>query len=220
MFIQNKYYAWYYSIISNARSEIRNKKDGYYERHHVVPKSLGGDESADNKILLTAKEHFIAHYLLTKMTSGEDRCKMLFAMKRMSVSNQHHKRKLTSAQYAICKRSHSEAMTLRYKGKPSVLSPEAISRGADKKRGRKLSPEHIEKIRLSSLGRTHSDESKTKIASSNTGKPKSVEHRQKLSEAARQRAARGDNSMKGKKHSAEAKAKISASMRARSCSYK
>lgn len=43
----------------------RHKGDGnYYERHHIVPKWLGGKDTKDNLVLLTAREHYIAHYLL------------------------------------------------------------------------------------------------------------------------------------------------------------
>lgn len=37
---------------------------GYFEFHHVIPKCCGGDNSEYNLIPLTAREHFLAHYLL------------------------------------------------------------------------------------------------------------------------------------------------------------
>jgi hypothetical protein len=67
-FIKNKYYNWYYGIINNAINQHRTKsKTQYYEKHHIIPKSLEGDNSKDNLVLLTAREHFICHYLLIKM---------------------------------------------------------------------------------------------------------------------------------------------------------
>ena len=41
--------------------------DGYTELHHITPRSLGGTDDPENLIALTAREHFIAHYLLSKM---------------------------------------------------------------------------------------------------------------------------------------------------------
>ena len=73
MFIQNKYTKIYYSIVTRA---IPRKLSGYCELHHVIPKSLGGDDSVTNIISLTPREHFICHMLLTKMTTGADRSKM------------------------------------------------------------------------------------------------------------------------------------------------
>jgi hypothetical protein len=68
IFIKNKYYNWYYGIIQNAKSQPRVKsKTQYYEKHHIIPRSLDGDDTNDNLVFLTAREHFICHYLLCKM---------------------------------------------------------------------------------------------------------------------------------------------------------
>lgn len=64
----------YDAIIERAKEENRKKKNGiYYEAHHIVPKCLGGagsyykDKSHSNIVLLTGREHFLAHRLLCKM---------------------------------------------------------------------------------------------------------------------------------------------------------
>ena len=49
----------------------------YHERHHIIPKCLGGSNKKDNLIDLFAREHFEAHRLLAKENS-ENR-KLLFA---------------------------------------------------------------------------------------------------------------------------------------------
>lgn len=54
----------YSSIIEKAKNEV---KTGYCERHHIIPKSLGGSDDNTNLVLLSAKEHFVCHYLLLKM---------------------------------------------------------------------------------------------------------------------------------------------------------
>lgn len=59
-----KYSKWYFSLI-NYRS--KNLPTGYTEKHHIIPKSLGGLDNLDNIVRLTAREHYIAHLLLTKM---------------------------------------------------------------------------------------------------------------------------------------------------------
>lgn len=71
MFLQNRYTVVYFKIIDRARSEERVKGKGvYYERHHILPRSAGGSDTKANLVLLTAKEHFICHLLLTKMFEG------------------------------------------------------------------------------------------------------------------------------------------------------
>lgn len=37
------------------------------EAHHIIPKCLGGDNSKENLVVLTPREHFIAHLLLCKI---------------------------------------------------------------------------------------------------------------------------------------------------------
>jgi hypothetical protein len=62
---------------------MKQKNDGL-ERHHIVPRSMGGKDNKDNLIVLTAREHFIAHRLLVKFTGGADKRKMLLAIHRMA----------------------------------------------------------------------------------------------------------------------------------------
>lgn len=82
MFIENKYSKCYYSIINRAKSRIIDA-NVYTEKHHIIPKSCGGDNSKINLVLLTAREHFICHMLLPKFTTGSYRHKMVHALWRM-----------------------------------------------------------------------------------------------------------------------------------------
>lgn len=50
-----------------SRGLDKNKLDGYFEKHHILPKCLGGDNSPDNLVLLTSKEHILAHRLLVEI---------------------------------------------------------------------------------------------------------------------------------------------------------
>ena len=75
----------YYNYIDYLKTKNRSYKDGiYYEKHHIRPRSLGGTDSPENIILLTAREHFLAHYLLWKFSTGEDHFKMMYAFKLLS----------------------------------------------------------------------------------------------------------------------------------------
>ena len=44
--------------------------DGYVEKHHIVPKCLGGTDDRNNIAVLTPEEHFLAHQLLIKIYPG------------------------------------------------------------------------------------------------------------------------------------------------------
>lgn len=77
LFIDNKYTNIYNKIIDQAK--LRSIT-GYTEKHHIIPKSFGGSNDQINIVNLTAREHFLCHLLLTKMTTGEYKKKMVFAV--------------------------------------------------------------------------------------------------------------------------------------------
>jgi hypothetical protein len=94
--MENKYKKWYNSIICAAQNRVL---DCYTETHHILPKSLGGTDKSENLIKLTAREHFICHILLTKITKGKDRIKMLHAVIMMKASNKLQNRYINSRLY-------------------------------------------------------------------------------------------------------------------------
>lgn len=117
----SKYLNWYISIISNSifrqQSLSRTKLKsliGYIEGHHILPRCLCLNETQisdkNNIAYLTAREHFICHWLLTKIFNENYR--LFYALSRMSLE-QHGLRKLTSKQYEICKKANSIASSLK-----------------------------------------------------------------------------------------------------------
>ena len=79
---QSKYERWHDAIIARARLR---RLDLYCEQHHVRPRSLGGDDSPANLVDLTYREHFLVHWLLTKICSGNDKHKMVMALHCMTM---------------------------------------------------------------------------------------------------------------------------------------
>lgn len=105
-FLPCKYRRWYYCIVERAISQARNKSaDCYFEAHHILPKSLFPDYKKErwNIVLLTAREHFICHWLLIKMTFGISRHKMYKALHRISQSKDG-KKIFTSMEYEIVRK--------------------------------------------------------------------------------------------------------------------
>ena len=96
MFCNSKYTTWYNDIIEKAKRQQRKKGEGiYYEKHHIVPKSMGGTNNKNNLVLLTAREHFMCHLLLPKMCIDSDhKRKMVYAYMCISEMgnkfNRHH----------------------------------------------------------------------------------------------------------------------------------
>ena len=67
-------YQWHYDKLIETRKLLsRKKKDGnYYELHHIIPTSMGGKNDNENTILLTAREHFLAHWLLWRIHRNKE----------------------------------------------------------------------------------------------------------------------------------------------------
>jgi hypothetical protein len=112
IFLNNKYTRWYWAIIAQRAITDGRRR---HETHHIIPRSLGGSDEPGNLVRLTPRGHFICHWLLTKMTIGDDRVKMIRAFWMMRAVNQNQERYINSRAYESLKseyaRLQSESMT-------------------------------------------------------------------------------------------------------------
>jgi hypothetical protein len=108
----------YNQIIENR---LTNPYDGYTEKHHIVPVSLGGPNSKDNLVRLTAREHFVCHWILVKMYKGNKNSyyKMLKAFNMMcnSISNKQERYRACSRIFSVYREDMSKAMSALQVGK-------------------------------------------------------------------------------------------------------
>lgn len=117
MFTKNKYTRWYYNIISNAQ---KSQRDGYTETHHIIPKSLGGDDSISNLVKLTPREHYICHALLVKMVDTPKHIRSMYAAFNMMHVGRNGK-KYTSKLYDYYKVKFYKLHSQQQKGKVRSL---------------------------------------------------------------------------------------------------
>lgn len=92
--------------------------EGYTENHHIIPKCMGGTDDPDNIIKLTARQHFIAHWMLWKAFNTPA---MAYAFFLMAVPNRNHTgrtHRITSKTFSLLKKfkskHQSELNTLRW----------------------------------------------------------------------------------------------------------
>lgn len=146
----------YNQLMIRAIPRGLNKRNlGYYvERHHVIPKSMGGSDSADNFVLLTGREHLLAHRLLCKMYPESS--SLFFALYQMTIDQRDRGYTISSRLYEKAKIKFAsnqlgdlnparrpevrEKMSLTRKGKPSAF------------KGKKHSAEALKKISESRIG--------------------------------------------------------------------
>jgi len=176
MYLPNKYTTWYYAIITHALTRVNENR--YVEKHHIIPISLGGTNDDGNLVKLTAREHFICHRLLIKMTTGINKQKMCHAAWAMAtLKNPKQERiKITSKVYEHLRSNLS--LTDDHKRKISEAS-RGIPRGPfseeHKRNMRKpKSEEHKRALSIARSGKTygykHSEETKRKMSASSTGR--------------------------------------------------
>jgi hypothetical protein len=203
LFTVNKYHTWYFNIIHRAQNRASSREEakallGYTESHHIIPRSLGGDDSTENKAYLTAREHFICHCLLPKFTKGKDRHRMLAAIVGMKRKRKYQQRYINSKLYETYKKEFAKEQSSMRKGVPTGRKgngltgrkqPKSqIEKRSKKLRGRTKTPEEIEKQRKSLMNngnhKVYADYSKEKQAEISAaisrgllGKPRSDAHR-------------------------------------------
>ena len=174
----NKYKNWYDSIIATATHRILTT---YTEKHHIIPRSLGGDDNSANLVNLTAREHFICHWLLSKIHIGEAKHKMLHALRMLraeKIGQTRYNTKITARVYANLKEEYALLQSKKLKGSGNGFygkhhTAEAKELIRQKNLGNKITDEQRSKISASQLGKKRkpfSDEWKAKLSASASGK--------------------------------------------------
>lgn len=195
MYLHNKYSKYYFSIINNAKSRVLDD-NVYVENHHIIPRSLGGIDDENNLVKLTAREHFICHLLLTKMTNGYQKHQMIFASQMMLVSKHSQYRYVPSSRiYQIVKEQAGKTISELKKGKarPKEMC-EKLSKIKTGIPNSKIAGDnhytrqegYISKISGSNhynYGKTQSEESNLKRREAILGTTRSAETKKKQSEA-------------------------------------
>ena len=107
----------YHSIIKNRQENPLSTKT-YGEKHHIIPRSLGGPDTPENLVRLSAREHFICHYLLFKMYPKDsfEWHKMTHAFTMMKAISGKQNRYFNSRLYAEANKYKSVIMSKAQSG--------------------------------------------------------------------------------------------------------
>ena len=102
-------YEEFINNILKTRGRFNVPENEYKERHHILPKCLGGSDNEDNLIDLYAKEHFIAHKLLMLENPGNYKLATAFSNMAFKASS-NTKRMLTPDEYEEARVLYSSAI--------------------------------------------------------------------------------------------------------------
>lgn len=172
-------YISYVKSLNRKRVHKRSSSYIYYEEHHIIPKCIGGGEDPNNKVLLTPREHFLAHYLLWKMYPSEPGIIFAFCSFSMQKNPKHGLRYINSRLIEQARDNKNEALSKLLREKFSA--PEVRA-----KRSRLVKGERNPMFGTVAWNRGMKRSQETKDKISNTKKKqhaeKSVEERRKMTE--------------------------------------
>lgn len=157
----------YEMLIGRSRGRL---VDCFVERHHVIPKCMGGLDDESNIARLTPEEHYIAHQLLVKM--HPDNKKLVYAAWAMT-----HGPRRNNKKYGWLKRKRSAAQIGATHTEETKLKISAAAKG------RKLSDNAKESLHSARRGSKNSDDHNRKVSLALSGKKKSEAHLAALREA-------------------------------------
>ena len=173
MIKSNHYYQRYLKFIQMCKTNINS---GYTENHHIIPKSLGGTDAKDNLVRLTARQHYISHWILWKAYDNKQMHDAFWLMCNMKSGNQKRTYKINSKIYNTLKIQRSllisEQMT---KNNPSTREDvKELRRIAAKgntwgrsNKGMIFTEEHRKKLSESHKGNSTSEKQKLSVIEAN-----------------------------------------------------
>lgn len=217
----------YQSLIDKSKFEVRVKKTGDgLERHHIIPKALGGSNLADNLVLFTCREHLVAHKLLIKIYTGKSKAKMVYALASMLRTNKNQSERIrNSREYEYLKLQYIKYCTgpLHPSYGKNPFNVETLKTLSEQKKGKnnpafgkipwnkgkkgstpgwnKGLPKELNPL----TNRPRLEKTKEKISVALTNKPKSESHKEALSK-----------SLSGRPRSKEASKKTGDALRGKS----
>ena len=206
MFTDSKYKKWYFSIIENAKNR---PVIGYTECHHILPKCLGGKDTVDNLATLTAREHFVCHWLLTKMvTETKLKYQLWNAFSCMLYRERpgQARYKVSSRIFESIKIAGAKIKSIQWSGENNPMY--GLRGELSTNFGKKWTEEHRKNSSISHSGQIRTVESRKKQSEKTKGRKQTIEHIDKRARSGEQ------NHMYGKKLSTDTIAKRTATLKA------
>lgn len=148
---------------------------GQVERHHILPRSLGGNDLSVNLVYLTPEEHFLAHELLVKIHPNE-----IGPLRALMILSGKNNRYRNNKLFGWARRRYSEMRKGSVPWNKGISCKEVTKEKI--RQARKLQVCSDEQRLKHSIngsgtgnnfyGKTHSEESKAKISNNNKSSKK------------------------------------------------
>jgi hypothetical protein len=104
----------------------KGRKLDYFEKHHIIPRCMNGVDTENNLTSLTAKEHYLAHWLLYKLYPNNWKISNAFFW--MATENKKNDRRISSRQYERAKIAMSRNCSIRMKDVGNPMHKDAAKK--------------------------------------------------------------------------------------------
>lgn len=121
----------HYNLLIEKRK--KSVPEGIVEKHHIVPKCLGGSDDVSNIVSLTPREHFVAHWMLTKIYDDRKIVYAFFCMMR----DPRGYRGFNSHYYDRIKRAYKSEQRHRFLTNNPMWNEEARKKVSELRKGEK-----------------------------------------------------------------------------------
>jgi hypothetical protein len=179
----------YKEIYNRLIERARNRKlDCYTERHHIIPRCMGGDNHNSNIVNLTPKEHFIGHKLLVEIYPDNGKLIHAYWLMANNKSDDRREYNVSSREYERLKIIHAKWVSINLKGKVKKWKDNKVrsKKIGEFHKGKTVTEEVRNKIsnglkeyysnnQSASIGRIHSEETRKKMSEKLKGRIHSEE---------------------------------------------
>ena len=146
----------YTQLTDRAKSEVLSRQSqkhsgGYFEKHHIIPRCMQGNNTKENIVMLTAREHFLAHWLLCRIYPDNNKIAHAFWMMCNWKSTVQYRVTPNSRIYQEAKEIIAKIVSKRFKG--IIVPEERKIRISNTLKGRKRPNEVGLKISATQKGR-------------------------------------------------------------------
>lgn len=193
------YYKVYLALIEHCKEmeKIGYPEGTYTEKHHILPKCMGGTNDKSNLVRMPAREHIMAHILLMFIFPNYYKlafaaCVTLYGNKNSKSSREIAVNKFSTKLVAKVKEEANKSRKLEGVSKKVLefnktrlgipLSEEHKKRVSESLKGRVFSKEHRKHLSEANTGTHLTEESKEKISNTHKGIPLTTETKRKIRE--------------------------------------
>jgi hypothetical protein len=126
-----------YQDLCQSRQKLSRKKGQgtYFEEHHIVPECMNGSNDLENLVLLTGKEHYLAHALLCEIYPKNKKLKHAYWFMVNAEGQGQERYKVSARTYARLAEEFAKMQSNKWLKNNPMQNPESLAKNIAKRKG-------------------------------------------------------------------------------------